>query len=220
MISMEKIIQKKFLFAGLCLSLFSCQNYKTIPIDPLYKEAPLGKESLPLDSLHYLPRIHEYSLAQVGKYPLEKGEGFYQYEERLGHTFLLQKSEQEQLERENREKEEELELLKGELATARARQLQLYLQLISQKRAGEQREPLMGIFSLYQVEEGDTLQKIALHHYGTHTAWLLVYRFNRDRLKHGPNYVQAGEKLLLPDIQIDRDLYLHSLRREKEPLSL
>lgn len=53
-------------------------------------------------------------------------------------------------------------------------------------------------FQRYIVKKGDTLQKIAYELYSTHTGWINIYRFNIDNLPNGPNQIEIGQVLLIP----------------------
>lgn len=49
----------------------------------------------------------------------------------------------------------------------------------------------------YTVQPGDSLSKIAKHHYGDAQAWHKIYEANRDQIKD-PDMIQPGWKLRLP----------------------
>ena len=66
------------------------------------------------------------------------------------------------------------------------------------------------LFKPYPVQVGDTLQSIAYHNYGTHTAWLAIYRFNKIMLPKGPNLLIPGIRLLLPRINNKDFAILHA----------
>lgn len=50
----------------------------------------------------------------------------------------------------------------------------------------------------YQVQKGDTLQKISDNFYGTTKNWPLLYKANRDKLK-GPDEIKPGQILIIPE---------------------
>jgi LysM repeat protein len=54
-------------------------------------------------------------------------------------------------------------------------------------------------FKVYKVRKGDTLQKIARRELGSYAGWLTLYRFNLDRLPHGPNRIEVGQALIVPN---------------------
>jgi LysM repeat protein len=51
----------------------------------------------------------------------------------------------------------------------------------------------------YKVVGGDTLSKIALKFYGNAQKWSLIYDYNRDVLTRGPNFLQIGITLKIPN---------------------
>jgi len=51
--------------------------------------------------------------------------------------------------------------------------------------------------TLYTVQPGDSLSKIAKRHYGDANAWHKIYDANRDQIQD-PDLIQPGWKLRLP----------------------
>lgn len=50
----------------------------------------------------------------------------------------------------------------------------------------------------YTVVEGDSLWKIAQHHYGKGGEWEKIYEANKDRIKN-PDLIHPGQVLVIPD---------------------
>jgi nucleoid-associated protein YgaU len=53
--------------------------------------------------------------------------------------------------------------------------------------------------STYTVVSGDSLSKIAKHHYGDANKWHAIYEANRDKIKN-PDLIHPGQVLTIPDI--------------------
>ena len=51
----------------------------------------------------------------------------------------------------------------------------------------------------YTVVKGDSLSKIAKHHYGDANKWHAIYEANRDKIKN-PDLIHPGQVLTMPDI--------------------
>jgi len=49
----------------------------------------------------------------------------------------------------------------------------------------------------YVVVAGDSLSKIAKHHYGDANKWHRIYEANRDQIKN-PDLIHPGQKLTIP----------------------
>lgn len=54
-------------------------------------------------------------------------------------------------------------------------------------------------FTLYIVEKGDTLSKIAKEHYGKASKYPVIFEANRDILKD-PDHIYPGQELKLPKL--------------------
>jgi nucleoid-associated protein YgaU len=54
-----------------------------------------------------------------------------------------------------------------------------------------------GAGATYVVKPGDSLSKIAKHHYGDADAWHKIYEANKDRIQD-PDMIQPGWTLRLP----------------------
>ncbi|MBN2097545.1 MAG: LysM peptidoglycan-binding domain-containing protein [Candidatus Omnitrophica bacterium] len=63
--------------------------------------------------------------------------------------------------------------------------------------AKPQAKPQIPTLSTYQVQKGDTLQKISHRFYGTTKKWTLLYQANQDKLK-SPDKVFPGQVLVIP----------------------
>ena len=50
----------------------------------------------------------------------------------------------------------------------------------------------------YTVQEGDTLSKIAKHHYGDAGKWRKIYEANRDLIKD-PDLIYPGQTFTIPE---------------------
>jgi nucleoid-associated protein YgaU len=50
----------------------------------------------------------------------------------------------------------------------------------------------------YTVKSGDSLSKIAKHHYGDANAWHRIYEANRDKIKN-PDLIHPGQEFVIPD---------------------
>ena len=54
-----------------------------------------------------------------------------------------------------------------------------------------------GTGATYVVKPGDSLSKIARHHYGDASQWHKIYEANKDRI-HDPDHIEPGWTLRLP----------------------
>lgn len=54
-----------------------------------------------------------------------------------------------------------------------------------------------GAGATYVVKPGDSLSKIARHHYGDAGQWHKIYEANKDRI-HDPDHIEPGWTLRLP----------------------
>ena len=52
----------------------------------------------------------------------------------------------------------------------------------------------------YTVVSGDSLSKIATHHYGDAAKWHQIYEANKDLIGSNPNLIQVGQVLTLPSL--------------------
>jgi nucleoid-associated protein YgaU len=51
---------------------------------------------------------------------------------------------------------------------------------------------------IYTVAKGDSLWKIAQHHYGDGNLWRKIHEANKDTVKN-PDLIHPGQKLVIPD---------------------
>lgn len=183
----------RILFCALFF-MSSCAQFST-PIynDPLYraqqnKRSELGKGGEP-----YVQRAQTLN---------EESSSFSEQKERILNTLAAQKYQLKELEQSIEEKgkivvelEQQLPELEKDHALMR---IELIRNTSSQALPGENKETT---FKRYVVEDGDTLQRISQREYGTYTAWLSIYRFNRQQLPNGPNRIYPGQTLFLPVVK-------------------
>lgn len=58
-------------------------------------------------------------------------------------------------------------------------------------------DPEAVVFETYTVKSGDSLSKIAKHHYGDASLWKTIFEANQDRIKN-PDLIQVGWELKIP----------------------
>lgn len=213
----------RILLISFCISLLfsACRQYHTVAHDPLYKESSTQEIDFREEEppLHYLHRIHAKQFREKDRYALLESESFSQYKKRLFRTLQVQEYENQQLKLLLEEKLHSLEVTKEELGIARAKYLQQLFYVASIHSSSgvslEDQISMIRLFKKHPIEKGDTLQKISLKAYGVYSGWLMIYRFNLDRLSYGPNRIKIGEELFLPNISVERDLRLHEVRRKE-----
>ena len=123
------------------------------------------------------------------------------FKQRIFNTLVLQENTKNKLTTELLTQEERF--LKNEelLTDVQKKNLDLRLTLARLDSEGfENHTTISYLFTPYTVVKNDTLQKIAYSTYGNYDAWLMIYRFNIDELKKGPNKIRPGQMLLLPNI--------------------
>ena len=52
----------------------------------------------------------------------------------------------------------------------------------------------------YTVVSGDSLSKIATHHYGDSSKWHQIYEANKALIGSNPNLIEVGQVLTLPSL--------------------
>lgn len=136
--------------------------------------------------------IHDVSDFSPGE-----NEAYSHYQARVFNTLAYQFARIEELTAEleaSRDRLSEMDEQETQLKKMHA-DLRLQLTTNQKKKAASEGKTL---FSVYRVKKGDTLSSIALDRYGTKSAWLNIFRFNRDSLIHGPNVLEVGDQILLP----------------------
>lgn len=138
-------------------------------------------------------------LTQVGSLKPEKQESYAHFHSRLINTLTIQDYDIQMLEESLEKKSEQIEYLQVQLEQLLQENADLHEELEDQDEPlAAQPQQERSSFEVYTVQKGDTLQKIAVRKYGTYTGWLAIYRFNLEQLPHGPNRVDVGQKLFLP----------------------
>lgn len=185
-------------FAVLLLAILcvSCQTYRTpIADDPIYRLDEVDVTELEDQGERYTRR-GEYivDISEIGPRP---DETYGRFRQRLLNTLAMQEYNRDQLTERLDASEKRIGDLSVQLDEMRRQNAEMRLALAQPSDAAA-----MGArqtrFNYYRVQKGDTLQKIAHELYGTHTAWLALYRFNRSRLSDGPNRIEVGTSLFVP----------------------
>ena len=57
--------------------------------------------------------------------------------------------------------------------------------------------PEAEVYETYTVKSGDSLSRIAKHHYGDASLWKTIFEANQDRIKD-PDLIQVGWELKIP----------------------
>jgi len=139
------------------------------------------------------------NLLDISDFRPYPGEAYDDYHVRVLNTLHIQEYNITLLQEAIEAKKGSQDHLSEQLMNLRAQHADLRLALATiaegKDPSGGQTE---GSFKRYVVEPGDTLQSIAKDHYGTHTGWLTIYRFNYQDLPNGPNTVEVGDVLILP----------------------
>jgi len=162
---------------------------------------PLCEEDIDTDVLeehgeHYQKRGSNF--VDAGLFQPEPGETYQHYQFRVTNTILTQERDIKALMQAIEEKTKNLNHLEKQLSELQARHVDMRLALAALEKKNRLQND-MTLFSRYIVKEGDTLQKIAHQRYGTHTGWLNIYRFNYQSLPYGPNKIEKGQVLLIPN---------------------
>ncbi|MDF2549708.1 MAG: hypothetical protein K0S07_775 [Chlamydiales bacterium] len=138
------------------------------------------------------------ALSEQGAFKPRSEEPFDAYLARVKNTLVIQEYEKNNYEKAIKERKHSLNQLTGQRQELEKEQDDLRQFVSIKETSGTAKEEVDEGIALYIVKEKDTLQKIALDKYGTHTAWLALYRLNIDRLKLGPNVLEVGDVLMLP----------------------
>ncbi|MCB1134991.1 MAG: LysM peptidoglycan-binding domain-containing protein [Chlamydiia bacterium] len=147
-------------------------------------------------------RRGEY-LADAGAMGPDKGETYEQFHGRVLNTLTLQEYDLQMLKDSIEQKNKQIDYLQEQLSQLQQENTGLRGTIKTQRmRVAEGVRPKQKApFERYKVQKSDTLQTIANRQYGTHTAWLAIYRFNLERLPNGPNQIMEGQELLLPNFE-------------------
>lgn len=184
--------------------LTSCGSHYKTPIqgDPLFKHSRSEHDTRKLTPhAERHTRRGNYLIAD-GDFERQEAEPYSHYIERIKNTLKIQRYEIRTLQATLNQKADAAHELDTQLAALSQTHDDLRLALAGEKpvnstMAATAARPL---FERYVVKKGDTLQKIARRMYGTHTAWLGIYRFNTRNLPYGPNKIEVGDVLFLPDV--------------------
>lgn len=190
-----------FLFFLILAFLFSCSKFTT-PLynDPIYSNGKANVAILGKGGEAYSQRGGD--LENKNEFARRPGENFDEYMTRFTNTLLAQEYEIERIDKQIDKKRSSIANLKEQLSALQAKHVELRLSLMRTRGS----DPLVSgkgynLFKQYIVKDGETLQRISYKNYGTYTAWLAIYRFNKDRLPGGPNRIHPGQVLYLPVIK-------------------
>ena len=131
-------------------------------------------------------------------YP-DVGESYVKYQQRVDATLVLQEEQLSALQLAVRAISDDLATLEDELSLMLAQQVDLRLGLAAGYFAGNLEIKGSPPFELYTVQQGDTLRSIAYKKYGCYEGWFALYQINSERLSLGPDHVEEGDSLILPN---------------------
>ncbi|MDF2576654.1 MAG: hypothetical protein K0S74_138 [Chlamydiales bacterium] len=180
----------------------------TIPAEPIFTSHPRDTAKLGEAGEKYLKRDGGL-LEDRSHYKPKEDETYHSYKSRLFNTLSLQDYELQQLQRALEHKQDALVDLKQQLLVLQEKQVGLRLAIASLSPEQSQTTFSNSLFARYQIQPGDTLQKISSNKFNTYRAWLAIYRFNFEKLPNGPNRIQPGTWIVIPKINLERDLLLH-----------
>ena len=145
-------------------------------------------------------------LDDVSNFSPREGEPYETYRKRMYQTLRSQEEEIRSLDIAIEKRSNSAEDLGDQYAVMQKQEQQMRIALSEFEAGGEfiakPRPPIKQVpFEQYLVKKGDSLQGIAHERYGTYTGWLALYRFNHKRLPYGPNRLEEGETLLVPNIE-------------------
>jgi hypothetical protein len=194
-------MKRLFLLSFLCAA---CTGpYTTItPRDPIFTDKRQNLDPLEEDGEKYTRRGD--LTTDTSRFPPTPNETYDSYRDRIFTTLLAQELEIERLKTGIEDKTGSILNLSAQLEPMQEQQGEMRLAL-SQPQNSEGFATNKGaskhrLFQRYLVQKGDTLQKISHEHYGTYTGWIALYRFNHQRLPFGPNRIDEGTTLLVPNI--------------------
>jgi hypothetical protein len=171
-------------------SISVTEHYRGPVYDTCSDECLLGDEGLPYQCRNPL-------LAEDTCFGPEEGESYTAYMNRMVATMQAMATETRRLKESILAKEVTNNHLGEQLAGLTQANHDFVAALSGQRE--QQRAPQNSAFSVYEVQKGDTLQAISYQAYNTYRGWLNIYRFNMDRLPHGPNQIEIGDLLLIPE---------------------
>lgn len=178
--------------------LSSCTQLST-PVynDPLYRRDSSNTSKLGKGGEPYIQRM-----ASDGK----SSPTFTEKKEKMINTLAAQKHSLKEIEVSIASKTQQVAELEKQLPELEKEHAMMRIEVLrssnSQSIPGENKETT---FKRYTVQDGDTLQRISQKEYGTYTAWLSIYRFNRQQLPNGPNRIYTGQTLYLPVVKDQED---------------
>jgi len=184
-----------------CTRIHTDQGYTTlVPRDPSFEQSGVNMSKLEEKGEKSTRRGE--GLTDISQFSPGEGESYRLYRQRMAYTLRAQEEEIQELEEQIRSMRKSISQLDEQVSAATQQQTEMRLAL-----SGDQDEEVVAYqrwaipFHRYLVEKGDTLQKIAFEHYGTHSAWLALYRLNHKNLPDGPNRIEIGTSLFLPNVQ-------------------
>lgn len=161
-------------------------------------------------------RRDDYS-EDISQFRPKPDEPYEAYFTRVMNTLTIQEYNIESLEQAIEEKEKSVSQLNSQLTTMLQSENEMRLSLSSfeteqvetplaaggrPQRKRQKKSTHTGPFSIYVVQQDDTLQKISHQAYGTHTGWIAIYRFNMNKMLYGPNRIEVGTTLYIPNVNL------------------
>ena len=184
----------------LVLSSSCGKNYQSfLARDPFFKEENIDLAKLQEHGSSYQRKGQD--LEDISTFSPFKDETYEDYEARVVNTIQVQEYDIKELNRSIATIKNNIIHLDGQFASLQQQHSDLRLALSNPEKIEQDlQEPNRPIFQMYVVQPGDSLQKIAFQHYGTHKAWMAIYRFNLKALSFGPNSIEKGQRLMIPRI--------------------
>lgn len=198
-------MNKKNLFLLLLLPFITCSCYQNYyhsnlgDLDPLYKKKGIKMAKLKEHGDKYHRRGN--SLVDISKIGPNPDESFEEYEQRLYNTLATQESDIQEISYLIEHKRENFSNLEDQYAKLEGQNNNLRIAFADLKDAFKGKiNQRSNLFEPYIVKKGDTLQGISHKFYDSYSGWLAIYRFNTGVLKDGPNNIEIGDALLIPNI--------------------
>lgn len=166
-------------------------------------------------------RRDDYS-EDISQFRPKKSEPYESYFARVMNTLSIQEYNTTSLQEAIKSKKEAIEELDSQLQTMLESEVHMRLALSMyengeenpKKNKSQKNHASSPPFSVYVIQKDDTLQKIAKQAFGTHTGWLAIYRFNLKKMPYGPNQLEEGDKLFIPNIYLTTPLQSEDLLRK------